>query len=46
LSIQLRLRLPCSLLPSGFPTNILYPFLFITSRVTCPAHLILSERTW
>jgi hypothetical protein len=30
-----------SLCPSGFPTNILYAFLFSHIRATCPPHLIL-----
>jgi hypothetical protein len=29
------------LFPCGFPTNILYVFLFSPFRATCPAHLIL-----
>jgi hypothetical protein len=37
----LRLRLPSSLFPSGFPTNILHAFFFAPIRVTCSAHLIL-----
>ncbi|PNF32348.1 hypothetical protein B7P43_G11514 [Cryptotermes secundus] len=35
--------LPCSqepgLFPFGFPTNILYAFIFSRIRPTCPAHL-------
>jgi hypothetical protein len=31
------------LLPSGFPTNILYGFLFSPIRATCPAYLILID---
>jgi hypothetical protein len=41
LSIHLRLGLPSGLLPCGFPTNILYAFLFYPMRTTCPAHFIL-----
>jgi hypothetical protein len=42
-STHLRLGLPNGLFPSGFPTNILYVFLFSTIRATCPVHLILLE---
>jgi hypothetical protein len=37
----MRLGLPSGLFPSGFLTNILYPFLFGPIRATCPTHLIL-----
>jgi hypothetical protein len=40
LSTHLRLGLPSGLFPSGFPTNILYAFLFYPTRATYPAHLI------
>jgi hypothetical protein len=32
---------PSGLLPSGYPTNILYAFLLSLVRAACPAHLIL-----
>jgi hypothetical protein len=42
LSIHLRLGLTSDLFPSGFPTNILYAFLFGPIRATHPAHLRTS----
>jgi hypothetical protein len=39
LSTHLRLGLPNSLFPSGFPTNILYAFLFSPlCYMSCPSH--------
>jgi hypothetical protein len=34
---------PSGLFSSGFPTNILYAFLSVLIRVTCPAYLILLD---
>jgi hypothetical protein len=35
--------LPSGLSSPGFPTNILYAFLFSPIRDTCPAHLIVFD---
>jgi hypothetical protein len=40
LSTHLRLGLPNGLFLSGFPTNIVYAFLFSPIRATCRAHLM------
>jgi hypothetical protein len=40
LSTYLRLSLPSGLFPSGFPTNILWAFLFSPIRATYPTPLI------
>jgi hypothetical protein len=39
-----RLFLPSGLLPSGFPTKILYAFIF-PMRATCPAYSIILDLT-
>jgi hypothetical protein len=36
---HLRLDLPNSLFPSGFPTKILWEFLISPMHASCPAHL-------
>jgi hypothetical protein len=43
LSIHLHLGLPNGLFLFGFPTKILYEFLFPHIRGTCPAHIILLD---
>jgi len=43
LSFRLRLVLPSALSPSGLPTKILYAFVILPMRATCPAHLIILE---
>jgi hypothetical protein len=42
-STHLRLGLPSGLLPSDFPTNILYAFLFAPFHTTFHAHLVFPD---
>jgi len=42
-SFHLRLGLPSSLFPSGFPTKNLHTPLLSPIRATCPAHLIFLD---
>jgi hypothetical protein len=42
-SSHLRLGLLSDHSPSGFPTKILYAFLILPMRPTCPAHLIFLD---
>jgi hypothetical protein len=42
-SYHLRLGLPSSLFPPGFPITNLYPFLFSSIRATYPVHLIILD---
>jgi len=44
LSFHLSLGLPSDSFPSGFPTKILYVFVFSPTRSTCPAHVDLITR--
>jgi hypothetical protein len=46
LSTHLCIGLPSALLPYGFPTNILYAFLFSPFRATWHVHLILPEKSF
>jgi hypothetical protein len=43
LSTHLRLGLRRGLVHSGFPTNILYAFLFAPFRATCPESVVLFQ---
>jgi hypothetical protein len=43
LSTHLRLGPPSGLFPSGFPTSILYAFLFYLMRAIFPVHLIALD---